>query len=77
MPRNTSISLGDHFSAFISDRVESGRYSSASDVVRAALRLLEEREARVTQLNAALVEGETSGAPEPFDFDQFLADRRG
>lgn len=77
MPRNTSISLGDHFSDFISDRVESGRYSSASDVVRAALRLLEEREARVTQLNAALVEGETSGAPEPFDFDRFLADRRG
>lgn len=77
MPRNTSISLGDHFSAFISDRVGSGRYSSASDVVRAALRLLEEREARVTQLNAALVEGETSGAPEPFDFDRFLADRRG
>jgi antitoxin ParD1/3/4 len=77
MPRNTSISLGDHFSAFISDRVESGRYSSASDVVRAALRLLEEREARVTQLNAALVEGEASGAPEPFDFDRFLADRRG
>jgi antitoxin ParD1/3/4 len=77
MPRNTSISLGDHFSAFISDRVESGRYSSASDVVRAALRLLEEREARVTQLNAALVEGETSGAPEPFNFDRFLADRRG
>jgi antitoxin ParD1/3/4 len=77
MPRNTSISLGDHFSDFISDRVESGRYSSASDVVRAALRLLEEREARVTQLNAALVEGETSGAPEPFDFDRFLAGRRG
>lgn len=72
MSRNTSVSLGDHFASFIDDRLGSGRYSSASDVVRAGLRLLEEREARVDALRAALVEGEQSGKPRPFDFDAFI-----
>ena len=61
MPRNTSVSLGDHFTGFIGERVASGRYSSASDVVRAGLRLLEEHEAKVEALRNALVEGERSG----------------
>ncbi|WP_430463570.1 type II toxin-antitoxin system ParD family antitoxin [Tabrizicola sp.] len=46
MSRNTSISLGDRFASFIDQRVQAGRYASASDVVRAGLRLLEEREAQ-------------------------------
>ena len=41
MSRNTSISLGDHFADFIDASVAEGRYGSASDVVRAGLRLLE------------------------------------
>lgn len=73
MVRNTSVSLGDHFATFVDEQVESGRYGSASDVVRAGLRLLEDHESRLNALRAALIEGEESGTPTPFDFDQFLA----
>jgi antitoxin ParD1/3/4 len=76
MNRNTSVSLGDHFADFIEQQVAGGRFSSASDVVRAGLRLLEEHEARLSALQTALVEGERSGEPEPFDFDDFLEDKR-
>lgn len=76
MPRNTSVSLGEHFTGFISAQVETGRYGSASDVVRAGLRLLEEHEARVRTLHAALDEGEVSGAPEPLDIAAFTAELR-
>jgi antitoxin ParD1/3/4 len=72
MARNTSVSLGDHFADFIDDQVDSGRYGSASEVVRAGLRLLEEHEARVETLRNALIAGEESGAPQPFDNDAFL-----
>jgi antitoxin ParD1/3/4 len=73
MPRNTSVSLGDHFAKFIDEKVQEGRYGSASDVVRAGLRLLEEQEARLDALRAALMEGEESGSPTPFDFDSFIS----
>ena len=72
MARNTSISLGDHFASFIDTQVESGRYGSASDVVRAGLRLLEEHEAKVQALQAALAAGEESGSPQPIDNEAFL-----
>lgn len=54
MARNTSITIGDHFSHFVSEQVRSGRYGSTSDVVRAGLRLLEEHEARIRALNDGL-----------------------
>ena len=76
MAKNTSMLLGDHFTDFIDMRVRSGRYGSASDVVCAGLRLLEEHEARVTLLQDALATGEKSGAPRPFDFERFKARKR-
>ncbi len=76
MVRNTSVSLGDHFTGFIDERVASGRYSSASDVVRAGLRLLEGHEAKVEALRTALIEGELSGPATPFDFDAFVAGKK-
>lgn len=72
MARNTSVFLGDHFATFVDTQVQSGRYGSVSDVVRAGLRLLEEHEARVQALRAALIAGEESGPPEPFDSVEFL-----
>jgi antitoxin ParD1/3/4 len=72
MSKSTSFSLGEHFSGFIEQQVAAGRYGSASDVVRAALRLLEDNEARLSALRAAIVEGEESGYAKEFDFDAFL-----
>ena len=72
MPKHTTMSLGEHFAGFIDTQVKSGRYGSASDVVRAGLRLLEEHEAKVKALQKALTDGEQSGEPLPFDREIFL-----
>lgn len=76
MGRNTSVTLGDHFSGFVSEQVETGRYGSVSDVVRAGLRLLEEHETKVQALQAALISGEESGPPRPFDFEEMKTRKR-
>ncbi len=74
--RNTSVSLGNHFAGFIETQINNGRYGSASDVIRAGLRLLEEHEARVKLLQEALIAGEQSGPPAPFDNEAFLQKMR-
>ncbi len=67
MARNTSILLGEHFEEFISAKISSGKYNSASEVIRTALRLLEEEESRRKYLNKALLQGEKSGLEKNFD----------
>ena len=69
MAKNTSISLGDHFAEFINQQIESGRYGSASEVVRASLRLLEEHEQKIGALRQALIDGETSGDAGELDME--------
>lgn len=59
--KNTSVALGEHFDAFVAGQVASGRYRSASEVMRDALRLLEERSQHREAIVAALIEGEESG----------------
>ncbi len=73
MARNTSMSLGEHFDDFIAHQLESGRYGSASEVVRAGLRLLEDSENKLRALRQALVEGEQSGAAD-YSYEAFIAE---
>ncbi len=61
MAKNTSVSLNAHFDAFITERVKNGRYGSASEVIRAGLRLLESSETKLDALRTMLSEGENSG----------------
>lgn len=76
MAKNTSVSLNDHYLGFIEAEVGSGRYGSVSDVVRAALRLLEDRETKLRAVREALVEAENAGPSLPFDGEDFLARKR-
>ncbi len=51
-----NVSLTPHLEAMIRQKVESGRYNNASEVVREALRLLEERD-RLARTRAAIASG--------------------
>lgn len=73
MARNTSISLGDHFDQFIAGQVDSGRYGSASEVVRAGLRLLETNESKLDVLRNALLAGEKSGRAK-YSYESLVAE---
>lgn len=68
MAKNTSIQLGDYF---INQQVSSGKFSSASEVLRAALILFEEKTQKVELINE-LKKGEQSGFVQNFDRDKFL-----
>ena len=68
----TSVALGPHFEDFIQASIMSGRYNNASEVIRSALRLLEEQEQKIIALRAAVEDGLKSGIVEDFDSQQFL-----
>lgn len=72
MNRNTSISLGSYFEKFIEGKISEGRYKNASEMIRAALRLLEEEEIKVRALKNAIQEGIESGFETDFDPGLYL-----
>lgn len=77
MGKNTSISLGDHFEAYARRKVETGEYSSTSEVIREALRLHEERSEFKSRLLEAIDVGLASPVDEAFDIDQWFGDEFG
>jgi len=68
--KKTYVSLGEYCINFLNVQVQTGRYKSTSDVVRAALRLLEDYNLKLQALRDALIAGEE--APAPFDSEAFL-----
>ena len=76
MARNTSVILGKEIDRFIRTQVRKGRFGSASEAVRAGLRLLEEQELKIERLRAALKTGEDSGDSVAFDMDSFIMAKR-
>lgn len=76
MNKPVHVTIGEPFDSFIDSQVESGRFKSAEAVVEAGLRLLEEQQAKIDRLREALIEGEQSGEPRPFDREAFLARMR-
>jgi len=73
MAKNTSITLGEHFDGFIANQIKSGRYGSASEVVRAGLRVLEDSEDKLEALRQMLIDGEDSGIAE-YSYDSFITE---
>lgn len=76
----SSYTLGDRFEGFVKQLVASGRYASASEVLREGLRLLEEqenlRQAKLDALRCDIAEGLDSGPPEPMDMDAIIREAR-
>ena len=70
--KTTTVALGTHFDEFIQTSVMGGRYTNASEVIRAGLRRLEDDEQKISALRAAIEEGESSGYVEDFDFNAHL-----
>ena len=64
MPKNTSMTLGAHFDGFIAHQIDEDRFASASEVVRAALRIFEDNERKIATVRHLLEEGEQSGTAE-------------
>ncbi|MGU9938170.1 type II toxin-antitoxin system ParD family antitoxin [Empedobacter brevis] len=76
MAKNTSILLGEYFENFINSQVKNGKYSSASEVIRAALRMFEQEESKKDELINELKKGEKSGFSPTFDRKAFKENMR-
>ncbi len=73
MSRNTSVTLGGHYSKFVENKIQAGRFESTSEAVRAGLRLLEQQEAQLDLLRQRLATGEAQlDRGEGIDGEQFM-----
>jgi antitoxin ParD1/3/4 len=76
----SSYTLGEHYETFVRELVASGRYASASEVLRDGLRLLEEQEQlyqlRLEALRKEIQIGLDSGDAGPWDVEDIKAEGR-
>lgn len=72
MGKNTSVILGEYYESMINKELKKGSYSSASEMIREGLRLLDEKKQKIEAINKALALGEKSGKPKEFNFNTFL-----
>ena len=66
-----TITLTDQQDAWIADQIAGGSYTNDSEAIRDLIRRAQERDAAMQDLRQALIAGEDSGEPEPYDFDAF------
>lgn len=75
-----SVTIGEHYEKMLQSMVDSGRYSTVSEVIREGLRLVEEREqfrqAKLAALRQLITEGDESGDPELLDMTEIKAEAR-
>lgn len=76
MGRTVTASIGQHYEDFIREIILSGRYNNTSEVIREGLRRLEEDEARLASLKAAIDEGDASPDMDDFDPQAFLQEMK-
>ena len=74
MARTVTVSLGPHFEEYIQAGIKSGKYNNVSEMIRAALRHMEEDEAKLAAFCAAIDEGDASSDVVDFDEDAFIAE---
>lgn len=75
-----SVTIGEHYERMLQSMVDSGRYSTVSEVIREGLRMVEEREqlrqAKLAALRQLIAEGDESGDPEVLDMAAIKAEAR-
>ena len=76
MGKYTSIILGSHFDSFIQDQIKTGKFNSASEIIRSGLRLLEVEYDKREAVKKALIIGEKSGKIKRFDNEKFKSKMR-
>ncbi|SCB23096.1 antitoxin ParD1/3/4 [Rhizobium hainanense] len=75
MTKHVSVEIDEQMDAFIGEQISHGNYASPSEVIDAALKLLRSRAEREA-IAAAIAEGEASGEPQEFDFENFIEKKR-
>ncbi|MDM7980629.1 MAG: type II toxin-antitoxin system ParD family antitoxin [Rhizobium sp.] len=76
MNKVTTVTVSGELAEFIEAKVSAGDYASEAEVIEAALALLRDEVDGLAAIQAAIDEGEASGQPQPFDFDEFIDRKR-